>query len=437
MYFVDNDTGVDAMPEVAPKQSDTVKWFTKGGGGTSPTVPGQDTWNIWQAELLNILNAAGISPDKTKLDQLATAIKSLAVSEVGIDGDVAYRDQENTFKEENTFSRPTHCQVTLHLGSATGDSPGLYFCKTAATISDFTPRDGVALNTGLDFSHSLSEGKPGWRFNCYDTDALLVMVDGSDYKVWNSGNLTPVRTVCAVKPDNTGNVKLTLKNITSDNVAFTNKVNEFIAKNTFSADVQFNYGVKFAQPGYYVAFLGQTLQGVTSGIKWTDSGCSIVGGENKSIYLESTSGQVLLYGANSTNGVAVKVDGVSHTVWNSGNLSPVRSVNGRGPDENGDVALIEAALNENGWFRDFSSGRIEQWGKTAVLSEKGNPITISFNTPFTRQCFNVQLTIIHDKSEKGNVAVYLVDAGTTSFRINLDNADEGADVAISWFAVGV
>ncbi|WP_414476749.1 hypothetical protein [Klebsiella pneumoniae] len=345
MYFVDNDTGVDAMPEVAPKQSDTVKWFTKGGGGTSPTVPGQDTWNIWQAELLNILNAAGISPDKTKLDQLATAIKSLAVSEVGIDGDVAYRDKDNAFTEENVFA------------------------------------------------------------------TLLVSYKGGSYPVWHTGNLpNPVRTVNAVKPDNSGNVQLVLTDITSKKFAVLDEKNTFTKINSF--------------PNI-----------VIDRLSW-NNGSGSLALEGKNTILDVTGARFIVR-ATSYDDFYITANQNSYKIWNAGNLNPVRTVNGLSPDANGDVAATGATLVENGYFQDNSSGRIEQWGKTAVLSEKGNPITVSFNTPFSRQCFNVQLTVIHDKSEKGNVAVYLVDAGTTSFRINLDNADEGADVAISWFAVGV
>ncbi|MBK1426472.1 tail fiber protein [Yersinia pseudotuberculosis] len=65
------------MPPVAPAVSPTPLWFTEGGAGQSPSYPGQDWFNMFQAEHLNVLADAGISPDKSKLNQLATAIKKL------------------------------------------------------------------------------------------------------------------------------------------------------------------------------------------------------------------------------------------------------------------------------------------------------------------------------------------------------------------------
>lgn len=77
MYGLDNTSGISVMPPVAPAVSPTPLWFTEGGAGQSPSYPGQDWFNMFQAEHLNVLADAGISPDKSKLNQLATAIKKL------------------------------------------------------------------------------------------------------------------------------------------------------------------------------------------------------------------------------------------------------------------------------------------------------------------------------------------------------------------------
>lgn len=74
MYHVDNKTGVATMPDIPPSESTVPQWFTEGGPGEEPTVPGSATWNIWQAELLNILAAAEVVPDKFKLNQIAESI---------------------------------------------------------------------------------------------------------------------------------------------------------------------------------------------------------------------------------------------------------------------------------------------------------------------------------------------------------------------------
>ncbi|WP_345859343.1 hypothetical protein [Shewanella algae] len=76
MHQVDNET---TTPEMPPFEM-TIRpgWFTKGGQGQAATYPGADWFNMVQAELLNVLGAAGILPDKPQLDQLAQAVVKLA-----------------------------------------------------------------------------------------------------------------------------------------------------------------------------------------------------------------------------------------------------------------------------------------------------------------------------------------------------------------------
>ncbi|MGX8902670.1 hypothetical protein ACWQXT_24540 [Citrobacter werkmanii] len=77
MFHVDNSTGVPVMPQPSPVTSETELFFTEGGNGMPPTYPGPDWFNIIQSELINILRAAGISPDKAKNSQIMTALKAL------------------------------------------------------------------------------------------------------------------------------------------------------------------------------------------------------------------------------------------------------------------------------------------------------------------------------------------------------------------------
>ncbi|MET4877377.1 hypothetical protein L9G70_07885 [Morganella morganii] len=66
------------MPPIAPADNQTPQWFTEGGAGLPATYPGQDWFNQIQAELLNVLKAADISPQKGSLNQLSSAISKLA-----------------------------------------------------------------------------------------------------------------------------------------------------------------------------------------------------------------------------------------------------------------------------------------------------------------------------------------------------------------------
>lgn len=77
MFGLDNASGVSTMPPIAPATSQTPLWFTEGGAGLQVSYPGQDWFNAFQAEHLNVLAAAGITPDKSKLNQLSAAIKKL------------------------------------------------------------------------------------------------------------------------------------------------------------------------------------------------------------------------------------------------------------------------------------------------------------------------------------------------------------------------
>lgn len=91
MYFLDNNSGTPTMPALKTAQSTTPLWFTEGDGSKGISWPGQDWFNIVQAELLAILAAAGIKPEKGKLNQLALAIKATIGTEALL--------QKNCFSE--------------------------------------------------------------------------------------------------------------------------------------------------------------------------------------------------------------------------------------------------------------------------------------------------------------------------------------------------
>ncbi|MDO7829450.1 hypothetical protein [Providencia huashanensis] len=97
MYGLDNASGVNVMPKLAPVSSATPLWFTEGGAGLAASYPGQDWFNMIQAELLGILTAAGVKPEKGKLTQLAGAIKNI-VNSAGFQpsGDYAIKNEVNT-----------------------------------------------------------------------------------------------------------------------------------------------------------------------------------------------------------------------------------------------------------------------------------------------------------------------------------------------------
>lgn len=86
-YWPDTGTGVDTQPARKPVQSAIRKYFTEGGIGQAPTVPGGDWFNQMTNEVLNVLEAAGIEPSKDDDNQLRQAISIL--SDNGLRQDLA------------------------------------------------------------------------------------------------------------------------------------------------------------------------------------------------------------------------------------------------------------------------------------------------------------------------------------------------------------
>jgi hypothetical protein len=77
MFWPDRGSGVPTEPARRPVASAVRQYFTEGGEGVPPTVPGGDWFNQVTNELLNVLAAAGITPDKNDDGQLAQAISQM------------------------------------------------------------------------------------------------------------------------------------------------------------------------------------------------------------------------------------------------------------------------------------------------------------------------------------------------------------------------
>jgi len=83
MFWPDRGSGVDIEPARQPVASAVRKYFTEGGAGQVPTVPGGDWFNQITNELLNVVIAAGLEPSKTEDDQLFKAITTIANGVIG------------------------------------------------------------------------------------------------------------------------------------------------------------------------------------------------------------------------------------------------------------------------------------------------------------------------------------------------------------------
>lgn len=100
MYWPDTNTGVDVEPTRKPVASAVRKFFTEGGVGQAPTVPGGDWFNQITNELLNVVESGGLEPSKTEDDQLLKAIKVVSNSQF------SYEALRRTLLESGYILRP-------------------------------------------------------------------------------------------------------------------------------------------------------------------------------------------------------------------------------------------------------------------------------------------------------------------------------------------
>lgn len=175
MYAVDNPSAVDAMPAVAPVMSTAPKWFTEGASNQKPTYPGPDWFNIVQAELLNLLSAAKITPDKSDNTQLSQAITEIIKTSVTAAtnslmpavGSVQLfiKNVNPNAQYEGTVWTLLGPGLTLRTGKADGTDAGT-----------FTGSDSVTLGVNNLPSHSHSIGG-----NTGGADAVSTRTDIFDY----------------------------------------------------------------------------------------------------------------------------------------------------------------------------------------------------------------------------------------------------------------
>lgn len=80
MYWPDRGSGVPAEPERRPVASLIRQYFTEGGLGQVPTIPGADWFNQVTNELLNVVSEAGFEPSKLDDTQISESIKVISAA---------------------------------------------------------------------------------------------------------------------------------------------------------------------------------------------------------------------------------------------------------------------------------------------------------------------------------------------------------------------
>lgn len=168
MYHVDNSTGVPVMPQPSPVTSETELFFTEGGNGVPPTFPGPDWFNIIQSELINILRAAGLDPDKMDNTQILAALKKLFLSRSNPFGDI---------KADGAAAIATALSNLGAVAGSGGSYPGDLKFKSVGTNP--TERNGVTLVTPTT---TAPNGFANWMLSEWYNDQVLwgILRGGSD-----------------------------------------------------------------------------------------------------------------------------------------------------------------------------------------------------------------------------------------------------------------
>lgn len=157
MYWVDTQTGVDVEPARKPVASAVRKFFTEGGAGQPPTIPGGDWFNQITNELLNVLAAAGIDPSKTDDAQLLQAIQITSQSISSREAlrrtyaVAGYNLRPAPESFENGGTLASAIDVLLHQStgkaySGAGPFPQNVLAKTNPTTGGFVDRSYMATN---------------------------------------------------------------------------------------------------------------------------------------------------------------------------------------------------------------------------------------------------------------------------------------------------
>ncbi|MEB0312173.1 hypothetical protein QN382_23255, partial [Pseudomonas sp. 10B1] len=79
MYQIDNASVIPTIPASTP--ASTVGFFTDGNpaAGLAPTIVPAEFLNMLMVEMLGVLTAGGVTPSKSKFNQLATAIRNINI----------------------------------------------------------------------------------------------------------------------------------------------------------------------------------------------------------------------------------------------------------------------------------------------------------------------------------------------------------------------
>lgn len=189
MYWPDTNTGVDIEPARKPVASAVRKFFTEGGLGQAPTIPGGDWFNQITNELLNVLAAAGIDPSKADDDQLLQAIQTVSNAEGAYEAlrrsfaEAGYslRPKPESFGNGGTLTSAADVLLDITTGKAyshSGPYPHTVEKGTSPTGPGFTDRSGAILRAAITALSGVLVANADWSDIPAHSDPLLGGANG-------------------------------------------------------------------------------------------------------------------------------------------------------------------------------------------------------------------------------------------------------------------
>lgn len=157
MFQADHATAVPAMPAI-PAPTGTPGWYSPGNPGAGQPATIVEAWhlNVIQAEILNVLVAAGMAPDKAATNQLAAAVTAIAAAAAA--GVAAFKTIQ-VAGQANVVADAVADFLTLAAGS------GVTIATDAATDTITISASGGYNDGSVIKAADGTLGAPGWSFN--------------------------------------------------------------------------------------------------------------------------------------------------------------------------------------------------------------------------------------------------------------------------------
>ncbi|EBL7405592.1 hypothetical protein CSK62_11845 [Salmonella enterica] len=218
-----------------------------------------------------------ISKDLSEIKDKGEDAQKTSRENIGIEGDIAYRDKDNKFTKPNTFDNYLISNLSLRI-CAPNDKK--LICDISGAYVDLTYKTTFARIRSV--SGNLVGGAYHFLVNSPDELILEDTSNKKKYTTYNTGNLTPVLSVNNSKPDANGNVTIsTGSTVDLSNYYTKSEVNALISGGDYASATPGavkSYGLFTA---YMTVTEGNTITGASiyyTGISGGEGGMNIARG---------------------------------------------------------------------------------------------------------------------------------------------------------------